>query len=338
MRKIICILCIIIMLALVMGCQPELIPETDSLVGPMAEPEDEVGAEEGELLGQEEISYVSLYFLSPTGDYLFPLSFSYDSQATTEDMVRILQDGPIRREWGESPVPANLAIESIHMVGQRAQVHVNPGRLEEFLPGEEEMLVKALVYSLTSLKDVSRVEFLQEGKKPEAPFQLLAEENLYASVDLVLNPLEEMDADSSSARLWFTNQDVLYMVPVSLPLETVPEDPHELSLLLIDALLAGPGYSLGLLSPFPEDTRVLSLRVQDETIYVDFNRALKANFTGGSSQEWALLNSLVLTLTEIPGINQVQILVEGRKEEAVLGHMDTTEPLIRGVVNWVLTD
>ncbi len=92
------------------------------------------------------------------------------------------------------------------------------------------------------------------------------------------------------------------------------------------------------MSPFPPEAGVLGLKLQDGTLQVNFNREFKDNFTGGSAQEWALITSLVLTLTELPDIDKVQILVEGRQEEAALGHMDTAEPLIRGVVNWVLAD
>ncbi len=199
-------------------------------------------------------------------------------------------------------------------------------------------MVKGLVYTLTSLESISRVEFLQEGESPKEPFQLLVQQNLFTRECLALNPLKTGSGDDETVLLWFSNQDVLYMVPVSHKIEEKPENSHDLALLLVNALIEGPGDSHGLLGSFPEGTEVLSLKIEGQTIEVDFNRLFVTNFKGGSAQEWAILNSLVLTLTELEGIEAVQVLVEGRKEDVALGHMETAHPLIRGVVNWVLTD
>ena len=333
MKKITLYTCIVLMLAfLAAGCSSQPPSGGSSL----SEPKPPGGQQEDP---PEDPLYISLYYLEPDGRFLFPLSFSYNHQATPKDLVRALSSGPLRKEWGKSPIPPGLAIKEITLTGDKALVNLQPGSPPVVIdPRDEEILVKSLVFSLTSLPDLTRVEFLQEGEVPGEPFELLASKNFYAAQDLILNPLDGAEETTKSVRLWFSNHDILYMVPVSLPLEEVPQDIHELALLLIQALIEGPGEGLDLISPFPEGTEVLSLKVAGRVLEVDFNRAFKTNFSGGSSLEWAVINSLVLTLTEMEGVEEVQILVEGRKEEAALGHMDTAEPIIRGVVNWVLSD
>ena len=41
------------------------------------------------------------------------------------------------------------------------------------------------------------------------------------------------------------------------------------------------------------------------------------------------LNSIANTLTELDSIDKVQLLIEGKKVESLVGHWDTTVPLER---------
>ena len=42
-----------------------------------------------------------------------------------------------------------------------------------------------------------------------------------------------------------------------------------------------------------------------------------------------MVNAIVATLTEVPGVKKVQILVEGQKITTLNGHLDLEEPLER---------
>lgn len=79
----------------------------------------------------------------------------------------------------------------------------------------------------------------------------------------------------------------------------------------------------------PENTRVLSLKVdKDGTAYADFSKEI-AKRGQGSYNEFMLTGAIVNTLTEFPEIKQVQILVEGKKVITLSGHMDVEDPLKR---------
>ncbi len=82
-------------------------------------------------------------------------------------------------------------------------------------------------------------------------------------------------------------------------------------------------------SPLPLTTEILGVRTEDKTAVVDFGRQTLSGFAGGTLGEALLLKSLVLTLTSIPGIENVRILVEGQAAEAAFGHIDTSAPLER---------
>lgn len=80
-------------------------------------------------------------------------------------------------------------------------------------------------------------------------------------------------------------------------------------------------------SPFPPGTRVLSVTLRDSGVaWADFNEALVANFPGGSGQESLLLEAILRTLGQFPGVRAVQITVEGKPVESIGGHEEINGP------------
>jgi germination protein M len=79
----------------------------------------------------------------------------------------------------------------------------------------------------------------------------------------------------------------------------------------------------------PPNVVLRKVWVEDGVAYVDFSREFQTEHWGGSTGDTFTLFSVVNSLTELPGIEAVQFLVEGKVEEAALGHTDTTEPIRR---------
>ncbi len=79
--------------------------------------------------------------------------------------------------------------------------------------------------------------------------------------------------------------------------------------------------------PFPRGTQLLGVRVADGVAIADFSEELRSGFRGGSDNEGVTVYSIVNTLTALPGIDRVQILIEGRKVNEIGGHLYVGEPL-----------
>lgn len=95
---------------------------------------------------------------------------------------------------------------------------------------------------------------------------------------------------------------------------------------IMEALIEGPR---GPLSPtMPAGTKVLALYVTQAGIaYVDFNRAITENHPGGTFSELLTIFSIVNTLAlNIPQIEAVKILIEGREAKTLAGHIDIRHP------------
>jgi len=84
---------------------------------------------------------------------------------------------------------------------------------------------------------------------------------------------------------------------------------------VLNAILAGPSadeLNRGILNLIPQNTRLLSATVRGNTAYISFNENFLFNTFGGEGYV-AQLRQIVWTVTEFPNVNDVQILVEGRR-------------------------
>jgi germination protein M len=97
---------------------------------------------------------------------------------------------------------------------------------------------------------------------------------------------------------------------------------------VIRELIKGPE-TAGLSPTIPPETRLLDIRISEGTAFVSFSREIQTRHTGGTAGEMFTVYSIVNSLTELAGIVQVQILIEGDKAETLTGHMEIMEPLAR---------
>ncbi|MBF0505203.1 MAG: GerMN domain-containing protein [Nitrospirae bacterium] len=78
-----------------------------------------------------------------------------------------------------------------------------------------------------------------------------------------------------------------------------------------------------------KDTKLLGIyRDKRSIIYIDLSDEFRKMFSGDVRQEYALLKSLYETVTvNVPGTEDVRVLVDGKEVESVGGHFDALYPL-----------
>jgi spore germination protein GerM len=99
----------------------------------------------------------------------------------------------------------------------------------------------------------------------------------------------------------------------------------------LQALLRGPSPEearQGLMTLIPEDARILSALVRDQTAYLNFNEEFQFN-TYGMEGYVAQLRQVVWTATEFPTVADVQILIEGRRLDYLGESIRIGSPLSR---------
>jgi len=77
----------------------------------------------------------------------------------------------------------------------------------------------------------------------------------------------------------------------------------------------------------PQGASLLEARQEGSTLVISISGELVRSQYLGSNQEIALGYSIVTTMAQLPGVESVQILIEGRVVESLADHVDLTAPL-----------
>lgn len=138
--------------------------------------------------------------------------------------------------------------------------------------------------------------------------------------------------DTVTVDLYFADDQAMEVLPERREVEVASDPAQRLSLeeLVVTELLKGPEDPL-LNKTFPAEAKVLSVQVTDGLALANFSKELVTKHGGGSTGEMMTILSLVNSLTVLPNIDRVQILVEGKKVETLAGHADVTGELVRVV-------
>ena len=91
-----------------------------------------------------------------------------------------------------------------------------------------------------------------------------------------------------------------------------------------------------LISAVPPGTRLRSVFVTARgEAYVDLSREVAAAHGGGSLDELLTIYTIVNALTEnLPAVTAVQLLVDGKEVDTLVGHIDLRRPIAKGP-EWV---
>jgi spore germination protein GerM len=112
------------------------------------------------------------------------------------------------------------------------------------------------------------------------------------------------------------------------PGETYDEHRHNTALYAAVEALAGPPSDVPAVH-FPAGTRVNGVTIDGSTATVDLSQEVTRG-AGGAFGENGEFKALVYTMTALPGISSVQILVQGNRLDTLPGgHLELDEPLRR---------
>ena len=136
---------------------------------------------------------------------------------------------------------------------------------------------------------------------------------------------KEKSREKQQVTLYFSDTNERFLFPEKryVPTDKTREgQATELIKALVD------GSKTGLVNTFPLKTDIISVKIEsDQTARINFGQNLAANHPGGSASEMATIYSLTNTLiTNIPEIKKVKILIEGKEQESLKGHIDIRNP------------
>ncbi len=113
--------------------------------------------------------------------------------------------------------------------------------------------------------------------------------------------------------LYFLNPGNYQITPEARQIDAkeLLSDPYKL---LINLLIEGPKNE-NLLKLIPENTKLNSVDIEDNILYIDFSEDFIKEQNLGKEQEELILKSIVNTVTELTEINKVAFLIDGEKDK-----------------------
>jgi len=215
-------------------------------------------------------------------------------------------------EKGLKPsLPAGTEILGMTIKDGLAKVDFN----KEFLNSEdtiaEQNAVDSVVYTLTEFPSVEDVQILVDGKPlKKCPKGTVLNDVLYREKINLETGGSTAAEGTVPVTLYFKsvseNGNYAYFVPVT----RMVSKNDDMIKTAVEELVKGPLANMGLVSVLPQDTKVLEVNQKGSEVAVNFSKEVEG-YGGGLDVEQALVNSVVLTVSQFPGIEKVSLQVEG---------------------------
>lgn len=141
-------------------------------------------------------------------------------------------------------------------------------------------------------------------------------------------PEQPKPVATQEVNLYFSDDQAMYLVAEKRSLPTESTDQKQLATAVVNELIAGPKQAK-LHATMPQGSKLLSLEISNGLATLNLNQDFQTKHSGGSTGEMMTIYSLVNSLTDLPGIQQVQLLVDGKKLDTLKGHLEISQPLTR---------
>jgi hypothetical protein len=130
-----------------------------------------------------------------------------------------------------------------------------------------------------------------------------------------------------NATLYFASEDGQRLVSVQQEVPLAGSVVEQARAILEAQFSAKPPESL--IPTIPEGAAVRGLYVSSQNdVFVDLEPTVRSKHPGGSMQELLTVYTIVnALLTNLPTLQQVQILIDGREADTLAGHVDLRRPL-----------
>jgi germination protein M len=138
---------------------------------------------------------------------------------------------------------------------------------------------------------------------------------------------EIFELKDTEITLYFGDSQAMYVMPEKRIISVNKDaSKEEYAKAVLNELIKGP-VDENLYPTLPSGIKVLKTDIENKILYVDFSKEMHTNHWGGAAGENMTLLSLVNTMTEIEGIDEVFPSVEGNVLN--IEHIIVDEPLQR---------
>ena len=217
-----------------------------------------------------------------------------------------------------------ITVKSVSLSGGTLVLDLSKEYLE-LDPVEEVLLRASVVRTLCQAKEVESVIFTCEGDSLEdskgVPYGAMTADNFVDGTRSETGSYERREIV-----LYFADQSGNHLVPET---RTVVFSTNvAIEKIILEHLMAGPSEE-GHRRTLAKERALNSISIKDGICYVDFSEPV-IDFTGMVTEEVSVY-SIVNSLTDIPGINKVQISIDGESDRTFRGSVRLDEMFERNL-------
>ena len=255
---------------------------------------------------QEEDTGYQIYYINKEETAVVTESYEPEAQ-TTEDLIdellQQLKTNPTDTEE-KSAIPKNVSVSSWEIENGQLSLHFGSG-YQEMNRLYEILCRSAVVRTLCQIPEVESVTFFI-GDNPlmnldETPVGQMTADSFVENTGDEINTYTD-----TTLKLYFANKAGDKLVEEQVDVRYSSN--MSVEKLVVEQLIRGP-ITKDVYPTIPPETKVLSVSVKDGICYVNLNDGFLEQ--GYDLTEAVPIYSIVNSLTEIPGISKVQILVNG---------------------------
>lgn len=250
---------------------------------------------------------LDLYFLNETSTSIQAQkrSIKYDYEAQLPD--KVIEELKTGTSDGKS---VGVMDENVHWSITRDDTRLVVDFSQRFLTTDATknlLATYAVIKSLCQLDGVSAVKVTVEGG------EIITPDN--SRIDYLTDKDINLESDTQSGenhtiKLYFIDKETKEFYPESRAVKVIDQASPERY--IVAELIKGPQRE-GLEAVLAPDTQILSAETTDGTAYINMPQSFVDKNSGSKEKELRAVYSIVNSVCELPEVNNVQFLIEGKK-------------------------
>jgi len=281
----------------------------------------------------EETIKTELYLIDKNG-YVVPqtLDLPKTDSVATQALEYLVKDGPVTEilpNGFDAVIPAETQV-SVNVEDKVATVDFS-SEFKDYQAEDEMKILQSITWTLTQFDSIEKVKLQMNGH----PLEEMPVNGTPIGDELTRNDGINYDISASGditntrpITVYYIGgeKESYYYVPVTKRVSNSTENNIEAA---INELVEGPEVSSNLLNEFRPEVKLLEeAKVEGGLVTLNFNESIYNSFEGKMISEH-VLNTIVLSLTEQPGIESVAVTVNGKAELVKEDGKKVTKPVTR---------
>lgn len=265
-----------------------------------------------------------LYFSNSAKDSLvtenavLDISERKNTVSFVRKIVNMLLDGP-STEGYVSVIPSDVRLLGVSLEkAEEGTVNIDlskeyyTGRKKD-APHSEELLARySIVSTLCQFEEIKKVKIYIDGKDMMASSGKDEVLNAMGQNSIMINSPSSVETKTEKfVTLYFTDKNGVNLYPET---HKATMTDNSLEKTVVNELIRGP-VSSTYIRTFPESCQLISVETTEGVCFVNFSGAFRAKKEDDRLSDRTAVYSVVNSLTRLPGIEKVQILIDGKKPE-----------------------